>query len=270
MGFSTLFIRRPIATSLLMVAVLLLGVLGYRELPVSALPEIDAPSLVVTTLYPGACATTMAALGTTPRERQLGQISGLSMMSSDSSAGLSTIILQFNMDRDIDIAAQDVQAAISSAKGTLPNNLPYPPVYNRVNPADAPILTLMLTSDSRQLREVNDLADSIIAQKLSQEQDVGLVSIAGNVRPAVRVQVNPSQLSNLGLTMEDVRSALTQANVNAPKGTLNGATQSYSIGSNGQLNDADAYRNPLVSYKGDGPVRLRDLAKVIDGEEHDP
>ena len=150
MGFSTLFIRRPIATSLLMVAVLLLGVLGYRQLPVSALPEIDAPSLVVTTQYPGASATTMAALVTTPLARQLGQISGLSMMSSDSSAGLSTIILQFNMDRDIDIAAQDVQAAISSAKGTLPNNLPYPPVYNRVNPADAPILTLMLTSDSRQ------------------------------------------------------------------------------------------------------------------------
>ena len=238
MGFSSLFIRRPIATSLLMVAVLLLGILGYRELPVSALPEIEAPSLVVTTQYPGASATTMADLITTPLERNLGQISGLTMMSSDSSAGLSTIVLQFDMSRDIDVAAQDVQSAIDQAKGTLPSNLPYPPVYNRVNPADAPILTLSLQSDSRPLRDVNDMADSVIAQKLSQVPGVGLVSIAGNVRPAVRVQVNPSQLANLGLTMEDVRSALTQANVNAPKGTLNGKTQSYSIGIKEQIGRA--------------------------------
>jgi multidrug efflux pump len=269
MGFSTLFIRRPIATSLLMVAVLLLGILGYRQLPVSALPEIEAPSLVVSTQYPGASASTMASLITTPLERNLGQISGLTMMSSDSSAGLSTIILQFAMDRDIDIAAQDVQAAINQAKGTLPGNLPYPPVYNRVNPADAPILTLKLTSDSRQLREVNDLADSIIAQKLSQVQGVGLVSIAGNVRPAVRVQVNPAQLSNLGLTMEDVRSALTQANVNAPKGTLNGKTQSYSIGTNDQLSDAAEYKNTIISYKNNSPVRLADVSRVVDGVEND-
>ena len=269
MGFSSLFIRRPIATSLLMVAVLLLGVLGYRQLPVSALPEIDAPSLVVTTQYPGASAATMAALVTTPLERQFGQISGLSMMSSDSSAGLSTIVLQFNMDRDIDIAAQDVQSAISTSKGTLPSNLPYPPVYNRVNPADAPILTLMLTSDSRQLREVNDLADSIIAQKLSQVQGVGLVSIAGNVRPAVRVQVNPAKLSSLGLTLEDVRSALSQANVNAPKGTLNGKTQSYSIGTNDQLSTAAEYKNTIISYKDNAPVRLSDVADVVDGVEND-
>ncbi len=269
MGFSTLFIRRPIATSLLMVAVLLLGILGYRQLPVSALPEIEAPSLVVSTQYPGASANTMASLITTPLERNLGQISGLSMMSSDSSAGLSTIILQFSMDRDIDIAAQDVQAAINQAKGTLPGNLPYPPVYNRVNPADAPILTLKLTSTSRQLREVNDLADSIIAQKLSQVQGVGLVSIAGNVRPAVRVQVNPAQLSNLGLTMEDVRSALTQANVNAPKGTLNGKTQSYSIGTNDQLSDASEYKSTIISYKNNAPVRLSDVANVVDGVEND-
>ncbi len=269
MGFSTLFIRRPIATSLLMVAVLLLGILGFRQLPVSALPEIEAPSLVVTTQYPGASATTMATLVTTPLERNLGQISGLNMMSSDSSAGLSTIVLQFAMDRDIDIAAQDVQAAINQAKGTLPGNLPYPPVYNRVNPADAPILTLALQSDSRPLRDVNDLADSILAQKLSQVQGVGLVSIAGNVRPAVRVQVNPAQLANLGLTMEDVRSALTQANVNAPKGTLNGKTQSYSIGTNDQLSDASEYKNTIISYKNNAPVRLSDVAKVVDGVEND-
>ncbi|MEG0184720.1 MAG: efflux RND transporter permease subunit, partial [Stenotrophomonas sp.] len=233
MGFSTIFIRRPIATSLLMAGLLLLGILGYRKLPVSALPEIDAPSLVVTTQYPGANATTMASLVTTPLERQFGQISGLEIMTSDSSAGLSTIILQFSMDRDIDIAAQDVQAAIRQA--TLPSSLPYQPVYNRVNPADAAIVTLKLTSDTRPLREVNNYADSILAQRLSQVQGVGLVSIAGNVRPAVRIQVNPAQLSNMGLTLEELRSALTQANVNAPKGSLNGKTQSYSIGTNDQL-----------------------------------
>jgi multidrug efflux pump len=269
MGFSTLFIRRPIATSLLMVAVLLLGILGYRQLPVSALPEIEAPSLVVTTQYPGASANTMAVLITTPLERNLGQISGLSMMSSDSSAGLSTIVLQFAMDRDIDIAAQDVQAAINQARGTLPGNLPYPPVYNRVNPADAPILTLSLHSNSRPLRDVNDFADSILAQKLSQVQGVGLVSIAGNVRPAVRVQVNPAQLSNLGLTLEDVRSALTEANVNAPKGTLNGKTQSYSIGTNDQLATAAEYKDTIISYKNNAPVRLSDVASVVDGVEND-
>ena len=271
MGFSTLFIRRPIATSLLMVAVMLLGVLGYRQLPVSALPEIEAPSLVVTTTYPGASASTMASLVTTPLERQLGQISGLDMMTSDSSAGLSTIVLQFNMSRDIDIAAQDVQAMINQARGTLPSTLPYPPVYNRVNPADAPIMTLMLTSDSRPLRDVNNYADSILAQKLSQVQGVGLVSIAGNVRPAVRIQVNPAQLANLGLTMEDVRSALTQANVNAPKGTLNGATQSYTISTNDQLETAAEYKNTIISYKSStgAPVRLSDVAKVVDGVEND-
>jgi multidrug efflux pump len=267
MGFSTLFIRRPIATSLLMVALLLLGVLGYRKLPVSALPEIDAPSLVVTTQYPGASATTMATLVTTPLERQLGQISGITMMSSDSSAGLSTIILQFSMDRDIDIAAQDVQSALRSAR--LPGSLPYPPVYNRVNPADAPIMTLVMTSDTLPLREVNNYADSILAQKLSQVSGVGLVSIAGNVRPAVRVQVNPAQLGNLGLTLEDVRSALTQANVNAAKGTLNGAVQTYSIGTNDQLSNALEYRNTIISYKNNAPVRLADVADVVDGVEND-
>ncbi|MEP7097226.1 MAG: efflux RND transporter permease subunit, partial [Dokdonella sp.] len=267
MGFSSLFIRRPIATSLLMVAVLLLGILGYRVLPVSALPEIDAPSLVVTTQYPGASAKTIATLVTTPLERQLGQITGITMMSSDSSAGLSTIILQFSMDRDIDIAAQDVQSALRSAR--LPGSLPYPPVYNRVNPADAPIMTLVMTSDTLPLREVNNYADSILAQKLSQVSGVGLVSIAGNVRPAVRVQVNPAQLGNLGLTLEDVRSSLTQANVNAAKGTLNGAVQTYSIGTNDQLSDATEYRNTIIHYTNGAPIRLGDVAAVVDGVEND-
>ncbi len=267
MGFSTIFIRRPIATSLLMAGVLLLGILGYRQLPVSALPEIDAPSLVVTTQYPGANATTMASLVTTPLERQFGQISGLQMMTSDSSAGLSTIILQFSMERDIDIASQDVQAAIRQA--TLPSSLPYQPVYNRVNPADAAILTLKLTSDSLPLREVNRYADAILAQRLSQVPGVGLVSIAGNVRPAVRIQVNPAQLSNMGLTMESLRSALTQTNVSAPKGSLNGKTQSYSIGTNDQLTDAAQYRENIISYKDGRPVRLADVANVVDGVEND-
>ncbi|HEU4662666.1 MAG TPA: efflux RND transporter permease subunit [Dokdonella sp.] len=269
MSFSTLFIRRPIATSLLMVALLLLGVVGWRALPVAALPDVDAPSLIVTTQYPGASASTMAALVTTPLERQFGQISGIVTMSSDSSAGLSTIIITFDQGRDIDAAGQDVQSAINAARGTLPTNLPYPPVYNKVNPADAPILTLMLTSDSRPLREVNDYADSILAQRLSQIGGVGLVSIAGNVRPAVRVQVNPAQIANLGLTMEDVRSALTQANVNAPKGSLNGTVQSFSIGTNDQLADAAEYRSTIVSYRNGAPVRLADIATVVDGVEND-
>ncbi len=267
MGFSTLFIRRPIATSLLMVGLMLLGILGYQRLPVSALPEIEAPSLVVTTQYPGASAQTMASLVTTPLERQLGQISGLDLMTSDSSAGLSTIVLQFSMERDIDTAAQDVQAAIRQA--TLPGSLPYQPVYNRVNPADAPILTLKLASDTRPLREVNDLADSVLAQRLSQVDGVGLVSIAGNVRPAVRIQANPAQLANMGMTLEDLRSALTQANVNAPKGSLNGKTQSYTLSTNDQLSDAADYNDIIVRYRNGAPVRLRDVASVVDGVEND-
>ena len=211
----------------------------------------------------------MASLVTTPLERQFGQISGLSLMTSDSSAGLSTILLTFNRDRDIDAAAQDVQSAINAARGTLPNNLPYPPVYNKVNPADAPVLTLVMSSDALPLREVNNFADSILAQKLSQVAGVGLVSIAGNVRPAVRIQVDPAAIANQGLTIEDVRSALTQANVNGPKGTIDGAAQSFTIGANDQLTDAAGYRNTIISYRGDAPVRLGDVAKVIEGVEND-
>ena len=252
-----------------MAALLLLGVLGYRQLPVSALPDIDAPSIQVTTQYPGTSPTTMAALVTTPLERQFGQISGLKMMTSDSSAGLSTILLTFDTARDIDAAAQDVQSAINAGRGTLPGNLPFPPVYNKVNPADAPIITLMLSSPSLPLRDVNNYADSILAQKLSQVSGVGLVSIAGNVRPAVRVQVDPAAIANQGLTIEDVRSALTQANVNGPKGTINGAAQSFSIAANDQISDAEQYRNVVISYKNNAAVRLGDVAKVIDGVEND-
>ncbi|HKZ11200.1 MAG TPA: efflux RND transporter permease subunit [Rhodanobacteraceae bacterium] len=267
MSFSSIFIRRPIATSLLMAAVLLLGVIGYQALPVSALPEIEAPSLIVTTQYPGASATTIANLVTTPLEQQLGQISGLTMMSSNSAAGLSTITLQFAMNTDLDVAAQDVQSALRTAR--LPGSLPYPPIYKRVNPADAPILTLALTSKSLPLRDVNNYADSILAQRLAQVPGVGLVSIAGNVRPAIRVQVDPGKLANLGLTMEDVRSALTQANVNAAKGSLNGAVQTYEIGTNDQLQSASDYARTIIAYKNGAPVKLSDVATVIEGVEND-
>ena len=267
MSFSSIFIRRPIATSLLMAAVLLLGIIGYKALPVSALPEIEAPSLVVSTQYPGASATTIANLVTTPLEQQLGQISGLAMMSSNSAAGLSTITLQFAMNTDLDVAAQDVQSALRTAR--LPGSLPYPPIYKRVNPADAPILTLALTSKSLPLRDVNNYADSILAQRLAQVPGVGLVSIAGNVRPAIRVQVDPGKLANLGLTMEDVRSALTQANVNAAKGSLNGAVQTYEIGTNDQLQSAGEYASTIIAYKNGAPVKLSDVAAVIEGVEND-
>ena len=267
MGVSTLFIRRPIATTLLMLGVLLLGIVGYRGLPVSALPEISTPSVVVTTQYPGANAQTIAEIVTTPLERQLGQISGLDVLSSDSTSGLSTITLQFDAQKNMDVAAEDVQAALNQA--ALPSGLPYRPTYNRVNPADSPILTLKLTSTVLPLREVNTYADAILAQRLAQVSGVGLVTIAGNVRPAVRIQVNLAQLSNMGLTLENVRDALSQANVNAPKGTLNSAVQTYTIGTNDQLSNAKQYNETIISYKNGQPVFLSDVAKVIDGVEND-
>jgi len=202
------FIRRPVATSLLMAGVILLGLLGYKLLPISALPTVDFPTIQVTTQYPGASADVMVSSITTPLERQFGQISGLSSMNSTSSFGTSTITLQFVLDRPIDVAAQDVQAAINVASGFLPTNLPNPPKYNKVNPADTPILTLSITSDSLPLDRVNDFADTLLAQKLSEVTGVGLVTIQGNQKPAVRVQVNPAAISALGLSLEDVRTIL--------------------------------------------------------------
>ena len=269
MSVSEPFIDRPVATSLLMVAVLLLGILGYRLLPVSALPAVDFPTIQVTTQYPGASPSVMSSLVTTPLERQFGQIAGLSAMNSTSSFGVSTITLQFVLDRNIDDAAQDVQSAINSAKGVLPGNLPYPPSYSKVNPADAAILSLAVTSDTLPIDKVNDAADTILGQKLSQVSGVGLVSIEGNQKPAVRIQVNPAQLAGLGLGLEDVRSALTTANVNAPKGSFNGASESYTIGSNDQITSASDYQSVIVSYKNGAPVRLSDIAKVVDGAEND-
>ena len=269
MSISEPFIRRPVATSLMMAGVILLGALGYKLLPISALPTVDFPTIEVTTFYPGASADVMVSAITTPLERQFGQIAGLASMNSTSSFGTSTITLQFVLDRPIDVAAQDVQAAINVAGGFLPKDLPNPPKYNKVNPADTPILTLSITSDSLPLDRVNDFADTLLAQKLSEVTGVGLVTIQGNQKPAVRVQVNPAAISSLGLGLDDVRTILGQANVNAPKGSFDGPRQSFTIGSNDQIFSADAYKPIIVAYKNGAPIRLGDIANVIDSVEND-
>jgi hydrophobe/amphiphile efflux-1 (HAE1) family protein len=263
------FIRRPVATSLLMAGVILLGILGYKLLPISALPTVDFPTIEVTTYYPGASADVMVSAITTPLERQFGQIAGLASMNSTSSFGVSAITLQFVLDRPIDVAAQDVQAAINVANGFLPKDLPNPPKYNKVNPADTPILTVAITSDSLPLDRVNDFADTLLAQKLSEVTGVGLVTIQGNQKPAVRVQVNPAAISALGLSLEDARTILGQANVNAPKGSFEGPRQSFTIGSNDQIFSADAYKPIIVAYKNGAPIRLGDVANIIDSVEND-
>ncbi len=267
MNISEPFIRRPIATSLLMAGVVLMGLLGYFLLPVSALPPVDFPTIQVTAQYPGAAPDVMASSVTTPLERQFGQISGLSQMTSISSFGNSVLTLQFNLDRDIDAAAQDVQAAMNAANGVLPK-MPNPPTYSKVNPADTPILTLAITSDTMPLEKVNDLADTVLAQKLSEVAGVGLVTIEGNQKPAVRVRVNPAALAGLGLGLEDVRSALAQNNINAPKGSFDGARQSYSIGANDQLVSGEEFGDVIVAYRNGSPVRLKDLGEVKDDVEN--
>src|SRR6185369_9910656 len=251
-----------------MVAVVLMGCLGYYLLPISALPSVDFPTIQVTAQYPGASPDVMASSVTTPLERQFGQISGLGMMTSVSSFGNSSITLQFNLDRDIDAAAQDVQAAMNAANGVLPKNMPNPPTYSKVNPADTPILTLEITSDSLPLEKVNDLADTVLAQKLSEVTGVGLVTIEGNQKPAVRVQVNPAAISALGIGFEDIRNALMQNNVNAPKGNFDGPRQSYAIGANDQIFSAAEYGNVIIAYKNGTSVRLRDIGDVIDNVEN--
>jgi multidrug efflux pump len=267
-NISELFIRRPVATSLLMVAVVLMGCLGYYLLPISALPAVDFPTIQVTAQYPGASPDVMASSVTTPLERQFGQISGLGMMTSVSSFGNVGITLQFNLDRDLDAASQDVQAAINAANGVLPRNMPNPPTFSKVNPADTPILTLQITSDSLPLEKVNDLADTILAQKLSEVSGVGLVTIEGNQKPAVRVQINPAALASLGISFEDIRNALVANNVNAPKGSFDGPRQSYSIGANDQISSAAEYSSVIVAYKKGTAVRLKDIGDVIDNVEN--
>jgi multidrug efflux pump len=270
-GFASVsspFIKRPVATTLLSIAVLLAGTLGYFGLPVSALPQVDFPTVQVTTQLPGANPDTMANLVTASLERQFGQIASLQTMTSSSSYGLSQITMQFALNRDIDGAAQDVQAAINAAGSTLPRNLPYPPTYAKVNPADAPILTLALTSDTVGLRDMSDLADTMISQRLSGVPGVGHVSVEGNLKPAVRIQADLNRLSSYGLGMADVRAAITAANVSGPKGQLDGATQSYTIASNDQLSTAAAYRSVILTYKNGAPVVLGDVATIVDGLEN--
>jgi len=268
MSVSTPFIRRPIATSLLGLATLLGGWLGYWWLPVSSLPQVDFPTIQVTTQLPGASPDTMASLVTAPLERQFGQIPALSAMTSSSSFGISQITLQFDLNRDIDGAAQDVQAAINAAGSTLPRNLPYPPTYAKVNPADAPIITLALTSETIALRHLSDLADTLMAQRLSEVTGVGRVSVQGGIRPAVRIQADLSRLASYGISLEDLRQAIVGANVSGPKGALDGAHQSYTIAANDQLAAAEAYRSLVVAYRNNAPVLLGDVAQVVDGLEN--
>ena len=269
MSVSEPFIRRPIATSLLGIALLIGGALGYWALPVSALPQVDFPTVQVTTQLPGASPDVIASLITAPLERQLGQIPSLSSMQSTSSFGVSQISLQFDLNRDIDGATQDVQAAINAAAGILPRTLPYPPTYAKVNPADAPVMTLALTSDTISLRAMSDIADTILGQRLSQISGVGRVSILGGLKPAVRVQADLARLAAYGIAMEDMRNAIAGANVSGPKGSLDGAQQSYTIAANDQIAAAEAYKPIIIAYRNGAPVTIGDVAIIVDGLEND-
>ncbi|MBM3527354.1 MAG: acriflavine resistance protein B [Alphaproteobacteria bacterium] len=269
MGVSTPFIRRPIATSLLAAAITMGGWLGYFWLPVSSLPQVDFPTIQVTTQLPGASPDTVASLVTAPLERQFGQIPSLSLVTSSSSFGISQITLQFDLNRDIDGAAQDVQSAINAAGSALPRNLPYPPTYAKVNPADSPIITLALTSETISLREMSDLADTLMAQRLAEVSGVGRVSVQGGIRPAVRIQADLARLAAYGIGLEDIRTAIVGANVSGPKGALDGTYQSYTIAANDQLAAAEAYRALVVAYRNNAPVLLRDVAQIVDGLEND-
>ncbi|HET8611027.1 MAG TPA: MdtB/MuxB family multidrug efflux RND transporter permease subunit [Burkholderiales bacterium] len=262
------FILRPVATSLLMVAILLSGILAYRFLPLSALPEVDYPTIQIVTLYPGASPDVMTSSVTAPLERQFGQMPGLNQMSSTSSGGASVITLQFSLDLSLDIAAQEVQAAINAAGSFLPADLPAPPIYSKVNPADAPILTLALTSKSLPLPQVEDLADTRLAQKISQLSGVGLVSISGGERPAVRIRVNPTAIAAYNLDLEDVRTAISNANANQAKGSFDGPARAYTIDANDQLRSADEYRQVVVAYRNGAPVHLSDVATVTEAAEN--
>ena len=262
------FILRPVATSLLMAAILLAGIVAYRQLPVSALPEVDYPTIQVITFYPGASPDVVASAVTAPLERQFGQVPGLNQMTSTSSGGASIITLQFALDLNIDVAEQEVQAAINAASNFLPNDLPAPPIYSKSNPADAPVMTLALTSNSIPLTQVEDLADTRLAQKISQLSGVGLVSISGGQKPAVRIQANPTALSSYGLSLEDVRTALQQTSVNQAKGNFDGPQQSYQIDANDQILSDKDYSKIVVAYRNGAPVVLSDVASVVNGAEN--
>ncbi len=262
MNLSRLFILRPVATTLAMVALALAGLLAYRELPVSALPQVDFPTIQVTTLYPGAGPDVMTALVTSPLERQFGQMPGLSQMLSTSSGGSSRITLRFDLGLPLDVAEQEVQAAINAASNLLPSDMPSPPIYSKINPADAPVMTLAVTSPTLPLPQVRDLIEVRVAQKLSQISGVGLVSVAGGQRPAVRIQVDPQALAAHKLTLADVRKAVTQSNVNQPKGNLDGPQRSITISVNDQLKDPAEYERLILAYENGAPLRLGDVARV--------
>ena len=256
MSLSRPFILRPVATSLLMVAILLAGALGYRLLPVSALPQVDYPTIQVVTFYPGANPDVMASTVTAPLERQLGQMPGLSQMTSTSSAGSSLITLRFALDLSLDVAEQEVQAAINAATSFLPRDLPIPPVYSKVNPADAPILTLALTSDTMPMSQVEDLAETRLVQKIAELSGVGLVSIGGGQRPAVRVRANPTALASYGISLEELRAVIAAANVNQAKGGFDGPSRAYTIDANDQLRSAAEYKRIIVAYKNGAPLEI--------------
>jgi len=262
------FILRPVATSLLMAAILLVGIVAYTQLPVSALPEVDYPTIQIVTFYPGASPTVMATTVTAPLERQFGELQGLSQMTSTSSGGTSVIVLQFNLSLNLDVAEEEVQSAINASQSFLPSNLPAPPIYSKTNPADAPVLTLAVTSNSMPLSQVEDLVDTRLAPKVSQLSGVGLVTISGGQKPAVRIQANPSALSSYGINLEDLRTALTQASVNAAKGNFDGPHLNYQIDANDQLVTSKDYRNVVVAYRNGAPVMLTDVAQIVDGIEN--
>src|SRR6188472_2491165 len=249
MNPSRLFILRPVATSLLMVAILLSGIVAYRQLPLSALPEVDYPTIQVVTLYPGASPDVMTSSVTSPIEVQLGQMPGLNQISSVSSAGASAITLQFDLALGLDIAEQQVQAAINAAGNLLPGDLPAPPIYAKVNPADAPVLTLAVTSKTDPLTKVHDLVDTRLAQKISQVAGVGLVSLEGGQKPGVRVRANPTALAAYGLNIDDLRTVISNANVNTPKGNFDGPTRAYTINANDQITDPKMFLDIVVAYR---------------------
>jgi multidrug efflux pump len=262
------FILRPVATTLFMIAIFLTGLIAYRFLPVSALPEVDYPTIQVRTLYPGASPDVMAVTVTGPLERQFGQMAGLNRMSSTSSAGASVITLQFKLNLTLDVAEQEVQAAINAAGTLLPSDLPAPPVYAKVNPADAPIISLGITSKTRPLAEVQNLVDQRLASKISQISGVGLVSLSGGQRPAVRIQANVQALATRDLSMDTLRTVIAAANVNGAKGSFDGPTRSWTIDANDQLATAAEYRDLIIAYKNDAPVRLSDVAQIVDSSEN--
>ncbi|HIJ38212.1 MAG TPA: acriflavine resistance protein B, partial [Rhodospirillaceae bacterium] len=268
MSVSTTFIRRPIATSLLMTAILLAGLIAYPLLPVAKLPQVDFPTIVVTTGLPGADPQTMASSVTTPLERQFSQIPGVSQMTSTSVLGSSSITLQFDLDRNIDAASQDVQAAIDAASGQLPKILPSPPTYRKVNPADTPILILSVSSQTLPLITVDDFADTVVAQQVSRVPGVGQVSLAGEQKPAVRIQIDPARVASLGLNLEELRGTIASVTVDAPKGSVDGPARNFTIYANDQLTSAGPWNDAVLAYKNGAPIRVRDIGRAVDGPEN--